>query len=223
MFENLRNAIDAHYNTKGEEFCEKLARVTVREALNSWYFRDMMTPAAHEAAKTLNPDDILPESITAKMVKRFVRKTEKERAARLHKLEMAENMELPTTCSVVVTWARSRTWGMNPTATVMADYAYNQQTTGHASGCGYDKESTAIADAINANPAIMRILYEHAEVGKSFPYSVYVYAGLPYFDGGCGVSCFRNVFEACGYSWKDVSHTKTSDVYMLEKGVKRND
>lgn len=52
MFENLRKAIDAHYNTKGEEFCEKLARVTVREALNSWYFRDMMTPAAHEAAKT---------------------------------------------------------------------------------------------------------------------------------------------------------------------------
>lgn len=100
---------------------------------------------------------------------------------------------------------------------MISNYDANHATEGRASGCGYDKESAAIATAINASPSIMRVLYEHAENGGNFPYSVYTYAGLPYFDGGCGVSCFRNVFGACGYRWEDGAHRKTFDVYTLTR------
>ena len=117
--------------------------------------------------------------------------------------------------SIVVEWKRSAMWGSNPTATVIANYDTNHATKGRASGCGYDKESAAIATAINASPSIMRVLYEHAENGGSFPYSVYTYAGLPYFGGGCGVSCFRNVFEGCGYEWRDLVHRKTFHSYIM--------
>lgn len=68
---------------------------------------------------------------------------------------------------------------------------------------------------MNANAAVLRILYTHAEKGGKFAYSVYTFAGLPYFDGGCGVSCFRNVFEGCGYEWRDLVHRKTFDSYMM--------
>lgn len=138
-------------------------------------------------------------------------------AARLEKLKAAEGAKETCYFSVSVEWKKSKTWGYNPTATVRG---LAEDTTDGASGCGYDKESAAIAGAMNKNPEIMRVLYDHAETGKPFPYSVHVFAGLPSFDGGCGVSCFQDVFDACGYVWKCVASGEMFDVYTIErKGI----
>ena len=48
-----------------------------------------------------------------------------------------------------------------------------------------------------------------------FPYSVHTYAGMPYFNGGCGISCFRSVFEACGYEWRQVGNGKNFSAYTI--------
>lgn len=217
MFPNLTKAINAHYDTAAEKFAADLLTVTAGYALDHAYYRDLMTPKAFNECKALDPADLLPETIRIKMTARFTRENERDRADRLAKLTRAENAEPLENASISVEWKRSAIWGRNPTATVIANYDANHATEGRASGCGYDKESAAIATAINASPSIMRVLYEHAENGGSFPYSVYTYAGLPYFDGGCGVSCFRKVFGACGYRWEDCAHLNTFDVYTLTR------
>lgn len=212
-FVNLAAAVNAHYDNARAKFAGDLETLTAAAALDSWYYRDMMTPAAFKAAQALDGAALLPDAVKVKMLARFDRKNEKQRAAKLEKLATAAEYERPRSVSIGVEWHRSRVWGYNPAATVRA---WHRATTGTASGCGYDKESSAIASAMNNNPEIMRILYEHAEKGGSFPYSVHVFAGVPVFDGGCGVSCFRSVFAACGYTWRDVASGKMFDAYTLE-------
>ena len=221
MFENLRNAVNAHYNQQAAEFAAKLETITAAEALKTWYYSDRMTPAALEMVKTAAAADqaaTIPEAARAKMIKRYTNENEKNRARYLEKLDRAEAAEPLTSAAIVVDWTRSRTWGWNPTATVTVNNDCHRQTKGSASGCGYDKESAAICGAFNANPSIMRALYEHAEQGGKFPYSVNTYAGIPYFDGGCGVTCNYSVFEAMGYKFADVAHSRHgADVYSITR------
>lgn len=152
--------------------------------------------------------------ILAKMKAKKAREEAKNTAKRLEALALAESCKLPESVNISVEFTRSRTWGSIPHATITAE---QRRTFGTASGCGYDKESAAIASAMNQNPEVMRILYDHAESGEGFPYSVHTFAGLPSFDGGCGVSCFRSVFEACGYEWRQVGNGKTFNAYAITR------
>ena len=215
MFPNLTASVNAHFDENAAKFSANLETITTGEALAGWYYRNRMTPAAIRMAQETDPAEPLPAKVREKMVSRFQRENESDRQKYLHKLERAANAPELRDLTVCVEWAKSRTWGANPTATVTANESRHYETKGHASGCGYDKESAAIAEAMNANAAVLRILYTHAEKGGKFAYSVYTFAGLPYFDGGCGVSCFRNVFEGCGYEWRDLVHRKTFDSYMM--------
>ena len=215
MFPNLTAAVNAHFDENAAKFAANLETITTGEALAGWYYRSRMTPAALRMAQETDPAEPLPAKVREKMVSRFQRENESDRQKYLHKLERAANAPELRDLTVCVKWAKSRTRGANPTATVTANDSHYYETTGHASGHGYDKESAAIASAMNANAAVLRILYIHAEKGGKFAYSVYTFAGLPYFDGGCGVSCFRNVFEGCGYEWRDLVHRKTFDSYMM--------
>jgi len=220
MFENLRNAVNAHFDQQAAKFAADLETITAAEALKTWNYTDRMTPAALEMVKAAAADQAatIPETARAKMMKRYTNENEKNRARYLEKLDRAEAAEPLTSAAIVVDWTRSRTWGWNPTATVTVNGDYYRKTKDSASGCGYDKESAAICGAFNANPSIMRALYEHAEQGRKFPYSVNTYAGIPYFDGGCGVSCNYSVFKAMGYKFADVAHSRHgADVYSITR------
>lgn len=147
---------------------------------------------------------------------RAKKEIENNRAAKIARLEAAAAAPVLSSASVSVTWAKSRTWGANPTAELLDDLL--NSTTGHASGCGYDKESAAIAEALNSNPSALRILYELGEaaltrgesprsetactgyhwgtcIGYASGYSV-----LPYWEGGCGSDCFWTILEKAGYT-----------------------
>lgn len=220
MFENLRNAVNRHFDEAAEKYVNDLAGINCKYALDHWYYRDQMTAAAFEMVKAADPADPIPASAAAKMIKRFNASNEKNRAQYLGRLDRAENAAPLDNAVIVVTWAKSRTWGYNPTAVVTCNGDSYRQTEDSASGCGYDKESAAICGAFAKNPVIMRAIYEHAERGGKFPYSVNTYAGIPYFDGGCGVSCNYNVFDAIGYKFSDVSHSRSgnrADVYQITK------
>lgn len=132
--------------------------------------------------------------------------------------------------AVSVTWARSRTWGANPTAEVVN--IGDRKTTGHASGCGYDKESAAIAEALNQNPAALRVLYDLAENALSAGKSPMTCTGydwrdsigygsgygvLPYFEGGVGSDCFWSLFKSAGYTVKSAGSGKMFDCWTLSK------
>ena len=101
--------------------------------------------------------------------KRAAADVEKWREQQLSKLRTAAAAPALSFLSVSVEWKRSSTWGYNPTATARTD---DGTFSGYASGCGYDKESAAVGEALNKSPAVMRVLYQAAEQamknGESF-------------------------------------------------------
>ena len=212
MYINLRQQVNEHFNREREKYSAILNGITNEQVLESWYYRDRLTENAYQEVKAGDPSEPISETVKKKMLARFNRDNEKDRARYIEKLARAEQANAPVTVTIIVTWNNNRTWGKNPTAEVIAK---NTRTTATASGCGYDKESASISSAFNKNHEIMRILYDHAERNGEFAYSVYKTAGVPWFDGGCGVSCFYSVFEKCGYTFKEVAHSKITDVYQI--------
>lgn len=211
---NIRKAIANHEAETLDKFNQEIETKTAADILASWYLKRYTTPKTIEAIKNTAPEEKPAADILAKMRAKKAREEAKNTAQRLKALALAESCKLPESVNISVEFTRSRIWGSIPHATITAE---QRRTFGTASGCGYDKESAAIASAMNQNPEVMRILYDHAESGEGFPYSVHTFAGLPSFDGGCGVSCFRSVFEACSYEWRQVGNGKTFNAYAITR------
>ena len=217
QYNGLKEKITAHAGKECADFAAKITTATVGDVLASWYLKQYTTPATLAALQELPAGDTIPETIKDRMQKKRAKEAERDAKKRFDRLHEVEEVETPTAVSIVVEWHKSRTWGMNPRARVAAERV---ATYGSASGCGYDKQGAAIASAFNQNPEILKILYDHAEAGEPFPYGVDVWAGLPSFDGGCGVSCFYSVFEACGYTFRQVASVKMFDVYEITRAEK---
>lgn len=165
--------------------------------------------------------------------KRATKEIEKKTAAKLAKLDRVANAPDLTFISVSVDWVRSRTWGYNPHVEVRTNTGTYYGT---ASGCGYDKESAAIADAFNKCDSILKALYQLKEnglrAGKTDASKTACtgvdnrnicgygsgYSVLPYFEGGVGASCFWSILKDCGYKTSG-HHSKHSDFYSVEKEV----
>ena len=213
-YNGLREKITAHYNNELNKTIAEIKTTTAWDILRGWRVNYLLTPTTLAAIKELPPGDKLPEKIIEKITNKRKREINREIEKRFARVHEVEEVEAPASVSVVVEWHKSRTWGENPRARVAAERV---ATYGSASGCGYDKESAAIASALNQNPEILKILYDHAEAGETFPYGVDVWAGLPSFAGGCGVSCFYSIFEACGYTFRQVASGKMFDVYEITR------
>lgn len=213
-YASIKEAVKKHEAETLATFAGDLKSKTAEEILKSWYLKRYTTPKTFEALQNCKPNEKPAAEILAKMKAKKAREEAKATAKRLEKLEAAESVELPETVNISVEFVRSRVWGWNPCVTVTAE---RRRAFGRASGCGYDKESAAIAYAFNDNLEIMRILYDHAEAGEPFPYAVHTFAGLPSFDGGWGVSCFRDIFEACGYEWKQTASGNTFNCYAISR------
>lgn len=189
------------------------------EKINRW-----LTPLMEKKFKagTISLEDAKKSAI--KRIEFYFDKQLKKSLSKLHAVEISDELQ---SIDISVEWKKNRTWGMNPTATVKAwTKKYNPETgTGTASGCGYDKESSAIAEALNLCPSILRPLYQLADdlhgdqkqyrekIGYGTGYDV-----LPYFEGGVGISCYPSIFEKISYIMKNVASGKTFDVYTVTKG-----
>lgn len=154
---------------------------------------------------------------------------EARKAARLLEKETAriaaEKAQKPiTSLTITIEWARSRTWGNNPTARgniMFADGTYGNTSEARASGCGYDKESTVIADLFNQ--CLLYKLWQLSEEavkgghgsgdsGKA-PYGINRYDNHRYFAGGIGTSCYYRICEYLGGKFEHTASGKTFDVY----------
>lgn len=213
-FNKIRKAIEqasAERVRKNSEFIDGL---TAGKVLSNWCAADYLTPKTAEALKACDPDEPIPAEISAKMKAKAERIENALMNKRLDKIAAAEAVKLPDGVSISVEWKKSRTWSANPHATVYGDFTVSK---GRASGCGYDKESAAIASAFNANPEVLAIIYTAVEAGVKPGYSVFDSVGLPFFDSGCGVECFYKVFANCGYQFKRTASGRTFDCYAIEK------
>lgn len=170
------------------------------------------------------------EKAYIKALKRAINENNKFLQEALKKMEIAENAEELEYIRINVDWVRNRTWGSNPKVELWTNRGYY---TGSASGCGYDKESSAVAEALNQSAEVKKALYTLAEkmlqeVGETAHISEYAhtswrntigygsgYSILPYFEGGVGVNCFAHIFENMGYIWQNTGSGKTWDCYYI--------
>jgi hypothetical protein len=110
--------------------------------------------------------------------------------------------------SISVEWAKSAIWGYNPTASAtISNTDKYEYTNGHASGCGYDKLSAAVASALNDSEIIRATMINGIRklnaAKKAKSYMVYGLTDSLGFSGGTGVNCYKNIFEILGYEWKE--------------------
>ncbi|MDL2302058.1 hypothetical protein LJC58_06870 [Lachnospiraceae bacterium OttesenSCG-928-D06] len=176
---------------------------------------------------------ITKETAEQLAIKRATKAIDKETAEQLAKLERIAAAPSLEFISISVDWRRSTTWGKNPSAEIRTNTG---NYYGSASGCGYDKESAAIAKALNACDSILKVIYDYKEKqlieGKTDTSRTACsgrdnreiigygagYAAMPYFEGGVGASCFWSIFKKCGYMVRE-NHSKYSDFYSVEKEV----
>ena len=82
-------------------------------------------------------------------VDRYNKSIDKETAGKVARLETIAAAPDIDYISILISWKRSQTWGYNPTAETHD--SNGKYTIGSASGCGYDKESAAVAASFNNN------------------------------------------------------------------------
>jgi hypothetical protein len=161
---------------------------------NSWRYREMLTQ--RQKAK--------PETEQRKiLIEKITKEKDKNLLDFFQQCDTIAKAEAPKYIRISVDWVNSSVWGKNPHAEIWTEDGY---FTGRASGCGYDKLSTAVAEALNKSNSILKLLYNKYEQAlrkdkKANKCEVLGYGSgysKPYFDGGVGYSSFQNIFNNLG-------------------------
>ena len=220
-FKNLKNLVKKENDAKIKKAIEE------GEDLNENVLRFYLTEGKWNKYKN---NELSAEQTQAELKKRIEKYYSKILTQKLKKIEEVEKAEDIDNITVSIEWVRNRTWGWNPTAYVFTCYV--GETTGAASGCGYDKESAAIAEAFNKNNCILKILYELKEKALQENENISShdacgygagYGAMPYFEGGVGVSCFVNILKKAGFSCMQIRGGKISDSYnFVKRGAEKN-
>jgi hypothetical protein len=214
--QHLKNAIIQEKEKKFKEDCEKLKTEEGIKQFSIWYKKDYKN----------NPE--------AKFKKFLEQKKNKEIAEALKKIEEAKNSpNLPNDFIITIEWKSSRMWGSNPKA--YTNYGFEGSSIG---GCGYDKQSTATAQALNSSPSILKLLYqakdkaikEHSnekntdgtskttsDLNRQYLSYGSGYNILPSFEGGTGVESHRAIIEGLGLKWQRLTNTPNTDIFIIKR------
>lgn len=181
----------------------------------------------HQFKKGIITREKAVEYATNRVIKQF----DKELNNKLNQLERIAAAPDLEYISISIEWKHNKTWGNNPHVIVRSNIGIY---TGTASGCGYDKESTAIAQAFNQCDSILKEIYILKEKGLKAGLNDYSstactgvnnsnicgygagYDVLPYFEGGVGVNSFWSILEKCDFEIHSY-HTKKHDYYSIER------
>lgn len=164
-------------------------------------------------------------------VKRANNGIEKEYNKYLLRLEAVEDAAELDYITINVEFKKSRTWGYCPSVESISN---NGIYSGYASGCGYDKESSAVAQAFNQDNSILKVLYDIKEKALKEGITDYSkttctnvdnrniigygsgYFVTPYFEGGVGVNCFWDILKKAGYEIQ-CNYGKHENIYRISK------
>ena len=218
--EKLKKLVERENKKQLKKALADLKTIQNDDIINLWYYREKLTAAQ---LRKYNAGELTEKEakdiIKNKIIKEYDKRIKKE----LKKIDIIQQTNnTVNTINISINWTKSATWGHNPHATITTNAG--QLTEGRASGCGYDKESAAIAEALNKNDDILKLLYvaknkkmtlkninNHDILGYGAGYGV-----LPYFEGGVGVSSLMNIFKKLGYNVTEY-HTEKSDFYTITK------
>lgn len=192
---------------------------TVKEIREDWRSRQYITPT-YMKKKDLTIKD-LKEYIKVRATKKYLSRIESE-ILRIEEISKAPKVK---SIRISVEWKKNSTWGANPRAEVTVIHENNTLDvfeSGSISGCGYDKESTAIAKALNQSTAVLKLLYslKNKNIDKKnediFHYGIGG-SETPRFSSGVGTDCYYRVFENLGFKMEKVASGNTFDAWTVTK------
>lgn len=194
----MKNQIEKRISEK-----KALALETAKKDLTHWRVKEIMPKGKNNYTF---------EYVEKRIEKFFTKELQKE----LTEYETVLNAPNVKEITINIEWAKSRTWGANPTATarIWLDNGMFEEFTYKCSGCGYDKESTVIAGALNQSKSIIKLLLQLSENNL---YGYFKRDGfLPNLSGGVGTSCYPSIFSLGGYDMKHISSGKMFDSWRIE-------
>jgi hypothetical protein len=218
-FGNILAAKTTEINERATKLIAELQEFTTLKDIPSWY-KSIYIPKTAQS-KTWEVKALI--SYISDRINKEAAKKISEVEQKLNTIAKADRAI--TNISVSVEWAKSRTWGMCPKAEIRVCFENNtceHYESSRITGSGYDKESTAVANALNQCNELLHAMYALKDTRVAdknndiFGYGS-GYGINPYFEGGVGVDCYYRIFEALGYKWEGVSHGKTFDVYQVNK------
>lgn len=117
---------------------------------------------------------------------------------------------------IITKWVKNRTWGLNPHTIIKIDGLV--RATAKVSGCGYDKHSASVAEALEQVEEIMDLLRQEFFRNKEKFYGIgerdY---GAIYLDKGVGMSCVKRWLESIGFKVIAEHSDKLFDYIILQK------
>lgn len=163
------------------------------------------------------------KQVLAMLTKIEQEEAEAEMNKTLDSVKRAFAKPMPDSIRVDEEWKKSRTWGNCPTVEVWMGGEYGK---GHASGCGYDKESAAAATACRAIISSVRIIATCAyidhletkfrgELAKTYGYNFNIYQIS--FEGGVGYNCHQSIICRAGFDLTSEFHSKSADGWRYSR------
>lgn len=179
---------------------------TIEAIKGSWQMRQYITPATDRKVLTVPQ---LKQAILAIYDKRKAKQLTED----LSMVESIFNAGSIREIKISIEWKKNRTWGSNPTAEVrIFGDNFEYFSSGSIGGCGFDKESTAFANAINNSLAFRKLLLSGAKkISKDYGHR------NGSLSGGVGTPCYYSIFENLGYKMTCTGSGKMFDVYHIVK------
>jgi len=156
------------------------------------------------------------KSIEQKEEDKLAREKAKQLKKEAAQIESEKNQKPVKSITITIEWRKSRTWGANPhceAAVSFQDGTFEHSPAYTCSGCGYDKESTVIADVFNNY--LKYKLYDPKLVKKSDPpYGFRIKENWKCYNGGVSTSCYYDISRFIGGKFESVASGKTFDVFQ---------
>ncbi len=217
---NLINKITEENQKQRSEFIKELKKQKdVTEILGNFRYKSLIPKSS------LNKPYWDIKELKSYLIKRKNKEKDADLARELEKIKTIERAGSFKSIVINVEWTKSRMWCSNPSAEVLVNKADGQcefYNSGSISGCGYDKESTAIAQGLNQSNQVLKMLFAKKDKNiKISNHDLFGYGSgygvLPNIEGGVGVSCYPRIFEKIGYNFATISSGQLFTVYQITK------
>ena len=144
----------------------KAVKTSKSSEMEGWQLKDLLT------ASTRNKDFGTIKALKQYLSNRWNKQIEKSISEVDGKLSFIYDYPEIKEITITVEWKRNRTWGNNPTAETFIS-GLGRLSSGSIGGCGYDKQSTAVAEVLNQIPQFkqltLRVGYDVAKHGYLNP------------------------------------------------------
>jgi hypothetical protein len=236
---NLKTALKIEAQNKLNEFKQGLNNYkSIDEVLKLWQYNDLIPKTNKKEFQTFADLSIYLQSRKEKQLNKTLLKD-------LQQIELIEQAQDIEKITISIEWKKSKMWGNNPSAEAKVFYKNGiceRFYSGSIGGCGYDKESTAVANSLNQCNSVLKLLYNAKNEALEGNYNHETnevltgyksmknhdllgygsgYGLLPSIEGGVGVSCYNAIFNKVGFNFKTLTSGKNFDVFVIEKTAKK--